>query len=207
MSPVATAAAAAPRRVLADVVPNVRARDLALIVAGALLTAVCAQLTIYLPGDPVPITGQTFAVLLTGAALGANRGAMAQALYLGLGMIGLPVYADGESGIGVIFGATGGYLLGFVVAAWVVGRLAEVRMDRTPIKALPMFAIGTLIVWGLGTPWLAVSADLSPITAIELGIVPFIAGDIAKAVAAGALLPAAWKLVGRQKKPAPRQDS
>ena len=191
------AAVGAQPRVLADTLPNIRTRDIALVVAGALLTALCAQLAFYIPGDPVPVTGQTFAVLLTGAALGANRGASAQGLYVALGAVGLPFYADGESGIDVIWGATGGYLLGFIVAAYVVGRLAERRFDRTPFRALPTFAIGSLIVFAFGVPWLAVSADLSLAKAIDLGFVPFIPGGIVKALAAAALLPAAWKLVKR----------
>jgi biotin transport system substrate-specific component len=191
------AAFGAQPRVLADTLPNIRTRDIALVVAGALLTALCAQLSFYLPGDPVPVTGQTFAVLLTGAALGANRGAASQGLYVALGAVGLPFYADGESGIDVIWGATGGYLLGFIVAAYVVGRLAERRFDRTPFRALPTFAIGSLIVFAFGVPWLAVSADISLARAIELGFVPFIPGGIVKALAAAALLPTAWRLVKR----------
>jgi biotin transport system substrate-specific component len=143
----------------------------------------------------VPVTGQTFAVLLTGAALGANRGAAGQLLYVGLGLVGLPFYADGASGVSVVFGATGGYLLAFPIAAWVCGRLAEARFDRTPVKALPAFTLGSLIVFAIGVPWLAVSADLSLAKAIELGFVPFIPGGIVKAAAAAGLLPSAWKLV------------
>jgi biotin transport system substrate-specific component len=192
------AAAAAQPRVLADVVPYVRARDVALVVAGALLTALCAQIAIPVPGDPVPITGQTFAVLLCGASLGANRGAAALALYAGLGFIGLPFYSDGGSGPEVIFGTNGGYILGFIVSAYVVGALAERKHDRRPATALPLFALGTLIIYACGVPWLAVSADLSLAQAIQLGVVPFIPGAIVKALAAAGLLPATWKFVNRQ---------
>ena len=157
----AIAAAAPQPRVLADLFSRTRARDAALVVAAALLTALCAQISIPIPGDPVPITGQTFAVLLTGAALGANRGALGQLLYLGLGLIGLPFYADGASGWTVISGATGGYLIAFPIAAYVVGRFAELRMDRNPLKALIPFTLGSLIVFAIGVPWLAVSADIS----------------------------------------------
>jgi biotin transport system substrate-specific component len=186
-------------RVLADAVPSVAARSIVLVTGGALLTAVCAQISIPIPGDPVPITGQTFAVLLTGAALGARRGALSQLLYVSLGLIGLPVYADGTSGTSVVFGATGGYLIGFIIAAWVVGRLAEARLDRTPVQALPMFTIGSLIIFAVGVPWLAVSAGVSLARAIELGFVPFIPGGIIKALAAAALLPATWKWVGTRR--------
>jgi biotin transport system substrate-specific component len=191
------AAAAAQPRVLADLVPDVRARDVALVVAGALLTAVCAQIAIPVPGSPVPITGQTFAVLLCGAGLGAARGASSQGVYVGLGWMGLPFYSDGGSGGEVLFGTNGGYIFGFVIAAYVVGRLAERRHDRTPLTALPLFTIGSLIIFGLGVPWLAVSADMTLVEALDAGFVPFIPGGIVKAVAAAALLPAAWRLAYR----------
>jgi biotin transport system substrate-specific component len=192
-----TAVAVHPR-VLADLVPRVRARDAALVVAAAALTALCAQISFYLPGIAVPVTGQTFAVLLSGAALGANRGGAAMALYILAGMIGLPVFASGAHGTEIVFGASGGYLLGFLVAAWVVGRLSEARMDRTPVKALPLFVIGSAIVYAIGVPWLSIAADMPLGTAISEGFVPFIPGDIVKAAAAGALLPAAWALAGRK---------
>jgi biotin transport system substrate-specific component len=191
-------AVAVPPRVLADLVPRVRARDAALILAAAALTAVCAQISFFLPGNPVPVTGQTFAVLLTGAALGANRGAAAMLLYILIGMVGLPVYADGQHGIDVITGASGGYLVGFLAAGWVVGRLAEARLDRTPVKALPLFLIGSAIIYAIGVPWLAISADQSLSWAISNGFVDFIPGDLVKAAAAAGLLPLAWKLAGRR---------
>jgi len=182
-------------RVLADLFSHTRVRDAALVLGAALLTAACAQISIPLPGDPVPVTGQTFAVLLTGAALGANRGAAGQLLYVAMGLVGLPFYADGAHGVDVVFGATGGYLVAFPLAAWVCGKLAEARFDRTPLKALPAFTIGSLIVFAIGVPWLAVSADISLAKAIELGFVPFIPGGIVKAALAAGLLPTAWKLV------------
>jgi biotin transport system substrate-specific component len=191
----AIAAAAPQPRVLADLFSRTRARDAALVVAAALLTALCAQISIPIPGDPVPITGQTFAVLLTGAALGANRGALGQLLYVGLGLIGLPFYADGDSGWTVISGATGGYLVAFPIAASVVGKLAELRMDRNPLVAVIPFTLGSLIVFAIGVPWLAVAADLSLARAIELGFVPFIPGGIIKALLAAGLLPTAWRLL------------
>ena len=191
------AAAAAEPRVLADAVPRIRARDVALVTAGALLTAACAQIAIPLPGTPVPITGQTFAVLLCGAALGANRGASSMFLYAALGLF-LPFYSEGESGPDVIFGTNGGYILGFILAAYVIGRLAERQHDRTPLKALPLFTLGSVIIFACGVPWLAVAADMTAIEALDAGLVPFIPGGIVKALAAAALLPAAWKLVGRQ---------
>ena len=193
------AAVAGQPRVLADAIPQARARDAALIVGGALLTAACAQISIPIPGDPVPITGQTFAVLLCGAGLGAVRGTSAMALYWLLGLIGLPFYADASGGVHAAFGATGGYLIGFMLAAFVVGRLAEARLDREPWKALPLFTVGQLIIFAIGVPWLAVNQGIGLEQAIALGFTPFIPGGIIKAIAAAALLPAAWRLVGRRR--------
>ena len=189
-------AVAVPPRVLADLVPRVRARDAALVLAAAALTAVCAQISFYLPGNPVPVTGQTFAVLLSGAALGADRGAAAMLLYVLVGTVGLPVFADGKHGVDIVTGASGGYLIGFLVAGWVVGKLAEARFDRTPVKALPLFLVGSAIIYAIGIPWLAVSADQSLGWAISNGFVDFIPGDLVKAAAAAGLLPLAWKLAG-----------
>ena len=194
--PASTLAPARPL-VLADLVPRTLARDVALVLGAALLTAACAQISIPVPGSPVPVTGQTFAVMLTAAALGARRGAAGQALYVALGLA-LPFYSEGESGIDVVLGATGGYLLGFVLAGWVVGALAERRADRSPRTALPTFAVGHAIIFALGVPWLALAADLSILDALDAGLVPFIPGGILKALLAAGLLPAAWALVGRR---------
>jgi biotin transport system substrate-specific component len=108
------------------------------------------------------------------------------------------VFADGKHGVDIVTGATGGYLIGFLLAGWVVGRLAEARFDRTPIKALPLFVIGSAIIYVIGVPWLAVSADQSLGWAISNGFVDFIPGDLVKAAAAAGLLPLAWKLAGRR---------
>ena len=194
-----TATLAAPQpRVLADFLMNTRVRDAALVLTAALLTAACAQISIPIPGSPVPVTGQTFAVLLTGAALGANRGASGQLLYVAMGLVGLPFYADGAHGVDVVWGATGGYLIAFPISAWVCGRLAEKRYDRTPQTALPAFLAGSLIVFAIGVPWLAVSADISLWKAIDLGFVPFIPGGILKAALAAGLLPTAWAIANRK---------
>ena len=193
----ATSLTQRPPLVLADLVPRTLARDLALVLAAALLTAACAQISLPVPGSPVPVTGQTFAVMLTAAALGARRGAAGQALYVLLGFF-LPFYSDGASGVTHLWGATGGYLLGFIVAGWVVGALAERRADRSPRTALPTFAVGQLIIFALGVPWLAVAADLSLADALDKGLVPFIPGGILKALLAAGLLPAAWALVGHR---------
>lgn len=192
------------RAVLADVLPASAVRDVVLVAGAALLTALCAQIALPLPFSPVPITGQTFAVLLTAAALGPVRGAAGQALYVLLGLMGLPFYTDGNSGIEYAFGATGGYLLGFVVAAWIVGAGARRRLDRSPAPALGLFAVGSLVIFAIGVPWLAVAAGLSLGQALALGFVPFIPGGIVKALLAAALLPAAWRLVGDPRGRRPR---
>jgi biotin transport system substrate-specific component len=193
-----TTAVAVQPRVLADLVPRVRARDAAIVVAAAALTAVCAQIIFYLPGNPVPVTGQTFAVLLTSAALGSTRGIAAMGLYVLAGVIGAPVFADGAHGLDVITGASGGYLVGFLVAGWVVGRLAEARFDRRPLTALPLFVVGSAIIYVVGVPWLAVATHQSLGWAIANGFVDFIPGDLVKAAAAAAVLPTAWTLSSRR---------
>lgn len=183
-----------PRRtVLADRFAGTRERDAALIIAGALLTIVCAQISVHVPPSPVPITGQTFAVVVAGSVLGARRGMASQLLYLVLGLF-LPVYADGASGLHVVWGATGGYLVGFVVAAAVVGWLAEHGADRRLLIAALAFALGQLVIFGIGVPWLKVSANLDWGTAIHDGFAIFIVGGIIKAIAAGAVTTSAWRL-------------
>jgi biotin transport system substrate-specific component len=162
----------------------------------ALLTALFAQFTIRLPFTPVPITGQTFAVLLSGAALGMVAGGASQVLYLLLGTF-LPFYAEGASGTEVLFGTTGGYLFGFVVAAALVGKLAEHHHDRRILSAVTAFLTGSLIIYVFGVIGLMAAADLDLVTAVELGVVPFLLGDTIKAYAAGLLLPTAWRLTNR----------
>lgn len=184
-----------PSRVIAGVVlPRHRITTMALVTGFALLTAVAAQVRVPLPFTPVPVTGQTFAVLLSGAVLGGAAGAASQALYFLMGL-GLPFYAGGASGWSYATGATGGFLVGFVAAAWVVGRLAERRQDREVITALPAFLTGTVVIYLFGVPWLASVLGVSWTRAVELGATPFILGDLAKLALAGALLPAAWKLI------------
>jgi biotin transport system substrate-specific component len=138
--------------VLADVLPGARARDVALVLLGAALTALCAQASIRVPPSPVPITGQTFGVIVVGASLGAARGGASQLLYV-LAGLALPVYAAGAHGWDVVVGATGGYLIAFPIAAYAVGRLAELGSDRRLVTACPAYIAGQLIVFGIGVPW------------------------------------------------------
>ena len=183
----------------AVVLPRSTAVSAALVVGFALLTAAAAQVSIPLWFTPVPITGQTFAVLLSGAALGANLGAGSQLLYVGLGAIGLPFYASGNSGMEVVTGATGGYLIGFVLAAWLTGYLAERRGDRRVATALPMFLAGNLVIYLIGVPWLHASVDsIATIPdAIDKGLRPFIGVDLIKIALAGLILPTAWRNIDR----------
>lgn len=189
-----------PSRVIAGaVLPRHKVTTAALVVSFALLTAVAAQIRFPLPFTPVPVTGQTFAVLLSGAALGSTAGAASQTLYLLMGL-GLPFYAGGASGWTYATGATGGFLIGFIAAAWVVGYLAERRQDRNVATAVPAFLAGTVTIYLLGVPWLANVLNVSWGRAVELGAAPFVLGDLAKVALAGALLPAAWKLIWSAKR-------
>ncbi|MGC8856842.1 MAG: biotin transporter BioY [Anaerolineae bacterium] len=168
-------------------------RDLSLILAGALFVALFAQIEIPLPFSPVPITGQTFAVLLVGAALGSRRGAAALLTYLAEGALGLPFFAGGTSGLRVLSGATAGYLFGFVLAAYIIGLLAERGLERNLRTSLIPFLVGTLIIYACGAAWLAIFLG-SLTKALALGIFPFLIGDAGKMVAAALVLPSAWKL-------------
>ncbi len=179
-------------------------RDIVLVVAGSALLALCAQVTIHLPIGPVPITGQTFAVLLLGAVLGPRLGTMAAALYVLEGIAHLPVYASGAHGWGVITGASGGYLLSYPFAAFAVGFLARLGWDRRPITlALAMLA-GNVIIYVFGLPWLAnwmyvneatLGIEASAGLVLQWGLTPFIPGDLAKLLLAASLVPVGWLAV------------
>ena len=186
---------------IADALPgaSTRARALFFVLSGALLTAIAAQISFHLPWTPVPITGQTFAVLVIGAGLGARRGAASQMLYITLGAIGLPFYADGDGGWSAATGPTAGYLVGFVVAAAAVGWLAERRQDRNLALSVHAMLAGSAIIYVFGVAWLAHSLKVSTAEAVELGMAPFVIGDFVKLLAAGAILPAAWRLVSDNK--------
>jgi len=170
-----------------------RVRDLLLIVGGSLLVAAMAQVRIPLPFSPVPITGQTFAVLLVGASLGARRGAAGLSLYVAEGIFGLPVYAGGTGGYSVFLGPTGGYLIGFIFAAYFVGRLAETGRDRRWQSALLVFLAGEVIIYMFGLPWLSLYVGIQKV--LVAGLFPFLPGDLLKLAAAALAQPAAWKLV------------
>ncbi len=182
--------------------PRTKVTSVILVVAAAALTALAAQWEIPLPFTPVPITGQTFAVLLTGAALGAKLGAAGQGLYVIAGAIGLPIYAGGASGWEEArAGGTTGYLIGFIAAAAVVGYLAERRQDRTFPTMFTAFILGSFIIYVFGVAGLMLIFDMTVTEAIVAGVIPFLVGDLIKAAAAGLLLPGAWKLLGEHPRP------
>lgn len=186
------------RPVLADLVPLRRStlREAALVLGGAGLTGLAAQLSVPVHGSPVPVTGQTFGVLLVGAALGARRGAAAMALYLLAGFLGVPWLAGGTTGS--IHLATLGYLVGFILAGALVGALAERGADRSPWRTALTMVGGNLVIYACGVPYLAVSAQLPAASALHYGLTVFLLGDALKILLAAGLLPSAWKLAGRR---------
>ncbi|MFE1177442.1 biotin transporter BioY [Streptomyces sp. NPDC058773] len=193
-----TAALTRPGTVLADLLPaatasRARVRDAALVLGGAVLTGVAAQIAVPVPGSPVPVTGQTFAALLVGTSLGAGRGLLSLALYALAGMAGMPWFADGTSGAG---GATFGYILGMLLATTVVGALARRGGDRGVLRTAATMAAGTALIYAVGVPYLALSTGMSLGKAVAVGMVPFLLGDALKAALAMGALPTAWKLAG-----------
>lgn len=196
--PVSLPTAARPR-VLADLVPGASTatavREVALVTGGAALTGVAAQIAIPLPGTPVPLTLQTFAVLVVGAALGWRRGLLALGLYAVVGLIGVPWFAQGNSGWAF---ASMGYVLGFVFAAALVGWLAERGADRRPLSTAMIMVLGSVVIYVCGVSVLMPALDVDLVTAVELGVVPFLVTDAIKVVLAAGVLPAAWRLAGNR---------
>jgi biotin transport system substrate-specific component len=196
---VSTASLAPSRRlVLADLLPKSLLREFALVAVGVLLTAAAAQVVIPLPFTPVPITGQTFAVLLLGAAYGSARGAGTMLAYLAVGAAGVPVFTEASGGVEVFQGATVGYLLAFPIAALAVGALARRGWDRKVLGMAVAFVVGSLIIYGVGVPGLAAVTGWPLGEAVAKGAVPFLVGDAVKALLAAATLPLAWKLLGER---------
>jgi len=190
---------------LADVLTNALARpsvsplvrDTVLVLAGAALTALAAQVSFNVPWTAVPYTLQTGSVLFVGTALGLRRGALSMALYVLVGAIGLPVYSAGASGLKELIGFTGGYLAAFILAGALVGWLAERRWDRSPLGMLGLMTIGTLLIYAIGVPVLMLVLHLDAWTAIYSGAIVFLPWDALKAAVAAGLIPLAWRLVGR----------
>jgi biotin transport system substrate-specific component len=170
-------------------------RDVALVLGFSIFIALSAQIAVFLPFNPlVPITGQTLAVLLTGAVLGSRRGSLSVLAYIGQGALGLPVFASGTAGLLALVGPRAGYLWGFVVAAFIVGWLAERRWDRRPLTMAAAMVFGNIAIYTYGVSWLAFyTGGLA--TAFSLGFLPFVIGDVLKIAIATATLPSAWKFI------------
>jgi biotin transport system substrate-specific component len=175
-----------------------RLRHVALIAVGAVLIYLSARLSIRIPLSDVPITGQTFGVLLVGGALGFRRGLASIGLYVLIGLIGLPFFAENKSGVAVILGATGGYIVGFLIAGSIVGRLAELGWDRNIVGALGAMVIGNVVIYLVGVPWYMAVAHLDLATGISKGLLPFVIGDAIKLILAAGAFPVAWWVVGRR---------
>lgn len=199
----------APQRVLADLIvqPTTRVRaivrDVLLVVGFALLTAAAAQIEIQLGFTPVPLTGQTFAVLLSGAVLGMRRGALSQLVYWMAGLTGLPFYSGGAGGWKSGTGATLGYLVGFIIAAGAIGYLAEKKQDRNFATSLPAMLLGSTLIYSCGAAWLTTYLNIGFATgetnAISLGVAPFLVGDVIKALLAAACTTGVWAASNKRK--------
>jgi biotin transport system substrate-specific component len=186
------------RSVLAEaLLPQEATRTGLTVILGTILTAFAAQFAFPIPGSPVPVTGQTFAVLVTAAALGPARGLVSQGLYVALGAVGLPVFTNGAHGVQIIAGPTGGYLIGFLAAALIVGAASRRGSDRSPIRTLAVLVVASGVIYLLGATWLAIVTGMTASQALAAGVTPFLFGDLLKVGLAAGLLPTAWRLVRR----------
>ncbi|MCX5363589.1 biotin transporter BioY [Streptomyces sp. NBC_00124] len=183
-----------PGQVLADLLPASRVRDVALVLGGAALTGLAAQLSVPVPGSPVPVTGQTFAALLVGTTLGAGRGFLSLALYALAGIAGVPWFAGATSGGSA---PSFGYILGMILASTVVGALARRGADRSVWRTAGAMLLGEAIIYAVGVPYLALATGMSASAAFAAGLTPFLIGDALKAALAMGLLPTTWKFVNR----------
>ncbi|MDA8263571.1 MAG: biotin transporter BioY [Actinomycetota bacterium] len=183
--------------VLSDQLARTRLADAILVIAYAGFIGVSAQISVHLPFTPVPITGQTLAVLLGASALGAGRALMGSGLYLAAGLIGVPWFAGGSGGLSVASSPTFGYIVGFIAASALVGLMASRGMDKKVIGTAFEMVAGNLGIYAFGVAWLAFSLHISLAHAVALGVVPFLVGDLLKLVLAAVLLPGAWKVTDR----------
>jgi biotin transport system substrate-specific component len=184
------------RAVLADVLPGERVRDLLLVLAYAGLTGLAAQVVI--PFTPVPVTGQTFAVLLGGAALGWRRAFLGMAVYMAAGLAGVPWFSQWSGGTDTLSAPSFGYIIGFLFAGALVGWLAGNGFDRTPTRVVLTMVVGNLVIYAFGLPWLMASIHVGLAKGLDLGVTRFLLGDALKIALAAGLLPGAWALVRRQ---------
>ncbi|MBN9150387.1 MAG: biotin transporter BioY [Micrococcales bacterium] len=170
--------------------------DVVLVAAGAALTAIAAQVVV--PLWPVPITGQTLAVLLVGSSLGALRGTLSMLLYAVLGIAGLPVFSEASSGMSIILGPTGGYIIGFVFAAAFTGWIAQRSWDRKILRSILGFLGGTVVTFAIGLPWLSFTLGLNLEQTLNAGLYPFIIGGIVKMVIAASVMTLGWRFFERE---------
>jgi len=192
-----TLSLAAGRPTLADrLISRSILTDVMLVAGGAALTGLLAQVTV--PLWPVPITGQTLAVLLVGSTLGALRGVLSMVLYAVLGVVGVPWFSDASAGLHVVAGPTGGYIIGFILAAGLTGWLAQRSWDRKVLGAFVSFMAGTGVTFAIGLPWLAASLGLTFEQTLQSGLYPFLVGGVIKALLAAGIIPLAWKLTARK---------
>lgn len=190
------------RMTVADVVrPSerglARLYDAAVIIGGSIVIALCAQIAV---GGPVPVTGQTFAVLMVAALLGSRRAVLCVLAYLAEGLAGLPVFAQGGAGLGVLLGPRGGFLVGFLAVAYVVGTLAERGWDRRPATTVLAMVLGEVGLYACGLMWLSCLAyifarPLGGQSVLAIGLYPFLPGDAVKIALAAVLLPTGWKMI------------
>ncbi len=175
-------------------------RSLVLMVAGSLFMALCAQVSFFLPTTPVPITLQTLGVMLIGALFGARLGALTMLLYLVEGALGMPFFSGGRGGFAHLMGPTGGYLLSYPIAAFVVGLLAERGWDRSLRTSVVAMVLGSVVVYAIGFSWLSMYRGMLPnVTLFQAAVLPFLPGDAIKIVVAALALPGGWALFGRNR--------
>lgn len=180
-------------------VPSSLVADIAVVAGGAVLTAIAAQIQFTIGNNPVPFTLQTLSVLLVGTVLGSVRGLLSMALYVVAGLV-FPVYSGAAHGINVLLGATGGYLFGFIVAAFLVGKLAEHKWSSNVLKMAASYVLGMAVTYALGVTVLTFSVLKGDwAMGLQLGLYPFLAWDAVKAVVAAGLVPGAWALVKKVK--------
>ena len=168
---------------------GVFARQIVLVLGGAAFVGLAAQVAIPLPFTPVPLTLQTFAVLLAGATLGSLRGVLALTMYAAAGIVGFPWFAEGSSGFAM---PSFGYILGFILAAGIVGRIAEHGATRTVWRTAGVMVLGSFVIYAVGATWLKFALGVTWLTAMQLGVAPFLIGDAVKIALAAGLLPLAW---------------
>ncbi len=180
--------------VLADLIPGTLVRDILLVLGGAALTGVLAQISIPVAGSPVPITAQTFGALTVGAVLGWQRGGLSMLLYLVAGMAGVNWFADRSSGFDI---PSLGYIIGFVFAAALVGALASRGGDRTPLRTIGIMVLGNAVIYAVGVPYLAQSLGIDLYAAWEIGMKNYLLGDAFKILLAAGCLPLAWRVMDR----------